>query len=102
MHHKNIRALALALAAALCLLLVPTAAADYEPWTYEVDDQMGSYGVDYYGDVGFNDPRAGRSATKSPASGGVITQSAVNQPAAGGKAVVVDKEQAAETAGTSV
>ena len=100
MHHKNIRALALALAAALCLLLVPTAAADYEPWTYEVDDQMGSYGVDYYGDVGFNDPRAGRNTTGSTSTpsttSGVSTYSAE-----GAQAVAAYADENAETVSAS-
>lgn len=91
MHHKNIRALALALAAALCLLLVPTAAADYEPWTYEVDDLMGSYGVEYYSDVGFDAPTVGRNAASAGtqstdgSTSGVSTYSAQ-----GAQAVAVD------------
>lgn len=78
MRHRNIRATALALAVALCLLLMPAAAADYEPWTYEADDLMASYGVEYYDDVGFDDPRAGRttdSASSQSATGGASTYS---------------------------
>ena len=113
MHRTTKRLASALLAAVLCAAAALPAGADYEPWTYEVDDLMGSYGVEYYGDVGFTDPTAGRSAARSPASagvstqsagtsGGVSTQSAVTQPATGGKAVVVTGEQPADAAETPV
>ena len=92
MHHAKKRAAALAVAAALCLA-VPAAAADYEPWTYEVDDVMGTYGVEYYSDVGFEMPQFGKKTSGSSTS----TQSAATQPATGGRAVVVS-EQGADSA----
>ena len=76
MHRTTKRLASALLAAVLCAAAALPAGADYEPWTYEVDDLMGSYGVEYYGDVGFTDPTAGRSAARSPASAGVSTQSA--------------------------
>lgn len=94
MHHAKKHAAALAVAAALCLA-VPAAAADYEPWTYEVDDVMGTYGVEYYSDVGFEMPQFGKKTSGSSTS--TSTQSAATQPAAGGKAVVVS-EQGADSA----
>lgn len=76
--HRNTKRLASALlAAALCLLLVPQAGADYEPWTYEVDDVMSTYGVEYYADVGFENPTrtADQTAAGAGASGGISTYS---------------------------
>lgn len=88
MLHNKRKFAALLAAAALCLA-VPAASADYEPWTYEVDDVMRTYGVEYYSDVGFDMPQFDKKSSTS-------TQSAVTQPASGGKAVVISGEQAEE------
>ncbi len=55
MHRNTKRLVSGLLAAAFGLLVLPRAAA--EPWTYEVDAVMATYGVEYYPDVGFEDPR---------------------------------------------
>lgn len=67
--HRNTKRLAAALlAAVLCTAAaVPQAAA--EPWTYEVDDVMASYGVEYYPDVGFENPRRTADEGQSAGSG---------------------------------
>lgn len=54
MHRKTKRLVSALLAAALCTAAALPAGA--EPWTYEVDDVMGTYGVEYYADVGFENP----------------------------------------------
>ena len=95
--HRNTKRLASALlAAALCLLLVPQAGADYEPWTYEVDDVMSTYGVEYYADVGFENPT--RTADQTAADSAVSTYAADAVPFALESGVAVYAEDGTNAA----
>lgn len=76
MHRTTKRLASALLAAVLCAAAALPAGADYEPWTYEVDSVMGGYGVEYYSDVGFENPTSKPSTTTAQqSSGGVSTYS---------------------------
>lgn len=76
MHRTTKRLASALLAAVLCAAAALPAGADYEPWTYEVDSVMGGYGVEYYSDVGFENPTGKQSTTTAqPSTGGVSTYS---------------------------